>query len=150
MDSLSRRRCLLDTGSQVSLWPPSSTTAEFNLSNVCLMAANGTQIRVFGQRKRKIQIGDKFYSFVFLIRHSSVSEANPGAGFRFQASSRASMSFRLLRSFFARLLSDFLAGHRYRVSFCEPRNMGWSASLTSSSPPVRTAFLGDCRRTNWR
>ena len=70
-DRLSCRRCLLDTGSQVSLWPPTSTTAKTILSSVSLTAANGTPITANGYQQREIQIGGKSYSFVFLIAQIS-------------------------------------------------------------------------------
>ena len=63
-----RRRCLLDTGSQVSLWPASTTTLSGKIqSNVRLTAANGTPIASFGRLQREIKIGVKTYSFVFII-----------------------------------------------------------------------------------
>ena len=60
-------RCFLDTGSQVSIWPPSPSTARLSLSNVQLAAANSIPIKAFGQQKRKIKIGGESYTFVFLI-----------------------------------------------------------------------------------
>ena len=70
-DEVSRKRCLLDTGSQVSLWPASSTTSRLRSSRVQLTAANSTPIRSFGQQHWKIKIGGKSYSFVFLIAQVS-------------------------------------------------------------------------------
>ena len=67
IDSISRRKCLLDTGSQVSLWPPSPTTSTIHSSRVRLGAANGTPIKAFGSQKKKIKIGDKSNSFIFII-----------------------------------------------------------------------------------
>ena len=70
-DEISRRNCLLDTGSQVSLWPASAATSRLRSSRIRLTAANGTPIQSFGQQNRKIKIGGKFYSFVFLIAQVS-------------------------------------------------------------------------------
>ena len=67
IDQISRRRCLIDTGSQVSLWPPSSSASKITSSRVRLTAANGTPIKAYGQQTRKIKIGGRFYSFGFLI-----------------------------------------------------------------------------------
>ena len=67
VDQISRRRCLIDTGSQVSLWPPSPSASKITSSRVKLTAANGTPIWAHGQQTQKIKIGDRFYSFVFLI-----------------------------------------------------------------------------------
>ena len=65
MDKFSR--CLLDTGSQVSLWPPTFPTSSATRSRVQLMAANGTLIPAFGHQTRTIKIGEKSYTFVFLM-----------------------------------------------------------------------------------
>ena len=66
-DALSSSRCLLDTGSQVSLWPPLPTTSQLQQSSVRLMAANGTAIKSFGHHQREIKNGGKYYTFLFLI-----------------------------------------------------------------------------------
>ena len=66
MDQRSRQRCLIDTGSQVSLLPPSPATPTVQQSRVRLMAANGTPIKAFGHLNREIKIGGKSYSFIFL------------------------------------------------------------------------------------
>ena len=51
----------------MSLWPPSKTTSVIGRSSIRLIAANGTPIKSFGQQRRTIKIGGKFYSFVFLL-----------------------------------------------------------------------------------
>ena len=66
-DTISGQRCLVDTGSQVSLWPPTSSTSRIPTSRLRLTAANGSPIKCFGQQRREIQIGGKSYSFVFLF-----------------------------------------------------------------------------------
>ena len=71
LDEVSKRRCLLDTGSQVSLWPASQVSSRLQSSSVRLTAANGTPIRSFGYQRRKIKIGERFYSFVFLLAQVS-------------------------------------------------------------------------------
>ena len=70
-DKITRQQCLLDTGSQVSLWPPSTTTPRIGQSRIKLVAANGTPIQCYGQQTRKINIGGKRYSFVFFITNMS-------------------------------------------------------------------------------
>ena len=67
IDDCSRKRCLLDTGSQVSLWPPSPSSLKLPLSQMRLTADNDTPIKAFGQQRKQIQIGGKSYSFIFLI-----------------------------------------------------------------------------------
>ena len=49
------------------LWPPSTSTSNLHSSRVRLIAANGTPIKSFGTQRKKIKIGDKSYSFIFLI-----------------------------------------------------------------------------------
>ena len=66
MDGVSGRRCLLDTGRQISLWPASSTRKLNWSSGVPLIAANGTPIKSYGMERRKIKIGHKLYSFMFI------------------------------------------------------------------------------------
>ena len=61
------RRCLLDSGSQVSLWPASMNSATVRSTNLRLIAANWSSIKTFGTAKRKIKIGQKLYSFLFVI-----------------------------------------------------------------------------------
>lgn len=64
-DEISGKRCLIDTGSQVSLWPrvpgDVSTTSQLRL-----VAANGSAITNFGEKTRKIKLGSRTYSFVFI------------------------------------------------------------------------------------
>ena len=70
-DGCSRCRCLLDTGSQVSLWPSSPAYLNLQQSNLRLTAVNGTPIKAFGQEIREIKISGKSYSFMFLIAQVS-------------------------------------------------------------------------------
>ena len=66
-DAISSRQCLLDSGSQISLWPTSPHLTTTPTSNLRLVAANGTPIRSFGKIRKEIQIGGKAYSFSFII-----------------------------------------------------------------------------------
>ena len=59
--------CLVDTGSQVSLWPPTSPASCVARADMRLTAANGTLIPAFGRQNRTIKIGDKAYNFIFVI-----------------------------------------------------------------------------------
>ena len=70
-DRSSRHRCLLDTGSQVSLWPLSPASPNLQRANLRLTAANGTPIKAFGYERRQININGKSYSFMFLIAQVS-------------------------------------------------------------------------------
>ena len=67
LDSISRKRCLIDKGLQVSLRPPSATSPRINISGIKLAAANGLPIKSYGHARRQIKIGGKSYFFVFLI-----------------------------------------------------------------------------------
>ena len=72
VEEISRCKCLLNTVSQVSLWPPPPpSTSKIGLSRVRLTAVNGTPIRAFGEQKRKIKIGGKLYTIAFLIAEIS-------------------------------------------------------------------------------
>ena len=65
---ISRKFCLLDTGSQVSLRPKTPQQRQPHTSNkVKLVAANGTPIRSFGFVTRKIKISEKYYTFTFIV-----------------------------------------------------------------------------------
>ena len=59
-------QCLLDSGSQVSLWPASTNRTALRSSNLRLITANGSPIKTFGTTNREIQIGKKRYSFLFI------------------------------------------------------------------------------------
>ena len=70
VDEASGLQCLLDSGSQVSLWPdtynrmlPAPTSPSF----VKLIAANGTAIPTWGSVKLQIKIVGRFYTQVFII-----------------------------------------------------------------------------------
>ena len=69
LDRISRKRCLLDTGSQVSLWPASTTSSPSSPSSIRLAAVNGTPIKSFGRVKKQIKLGDRSYSFTFILAH---------------------------------------------------------------------------------
>ena len=79
IDERSRRPCLLDTGSQVSLWPPSSSSSVIAPSRLRLIAANGTPIKAYGQQRRQIKIDGKSYNFFFFNCESC--EADIGTRF---------------------------------------------------------------------
>ena len=78
-DKLSGKTCILDTGSQVSLWPPAASTSRLAGFSPKLIAANGSQIKTFGYESREIKIGKTSYSFVFIV----ASVARPILGLDF-------------------------------------------------------------------
>ena len=67
VDRISGQRCLLDSGSQISLWPASTTDLQTRTESLRLVAANSTPIKSFGAIRKQIKIGLKTYSFVFII-----------------------------------------------------------------------------------
>ena len=66
-DIISGRCCLLDSGSQISLWPASPHCNRTPTTNIRLVAANGTEIKSFGTLSKEINIGGKLYSFAFIV-----------------------------------------------------------------------------------
>ena len=66
-NSISRRKCLVDTGSQVSLWPFTSTSSQISNTKINLTAANGSVIKSFSYTRKQIKIDGQSYTFVFLI-----------------------------------------------------------------------------------
>ena len=161
VDEATRRHCLLDTGSQVSLWPLSPTVPAPQQSGTHLIAANSTPIKSFGQRRRKIKIGGKAYSFVFLIAKIS----RPILGIDFlqtfgmtldlcnrqllhsgTATSFSSASSHISgvnvvsapRSSFAKLLDEFPEITDVHLASCTTRH-GVECFISTRGPPVRTA-----------
>ena len=66
-DDVTGRRCLLDSGSQISLWPAPKNHPRLPTSGLRLLAANGTQIKSYNAAQREIQIDKKPYSFSFVF-----------------------------------------------------------------------------------
>ena len=64
VDTVSKKSCLLDTGSQVSLWPcrPNPVLSTMQMK---LVAANGTPIKTYGFSSRQIKLGEKIYIYAF-------------------------------------------------------------------------------------
>ena len=67
MDGVSGKKCLLDSGSQISLWPATLKHRVVRSSSIKLVAANGTNINSFGTALHEIKIGLKKYSFSFVF-----------------------------------------------------------------------------------
>ena len=60
-------RYLVDTGAEVSVFPPDLTNSASNPTST-LRAANGTPIRVFGRHSRTLNIGlRRQFRWIFLI-----------------------------------------------------------------------------------
>ena len=159
MDNCSRQRCLLDTGSQVSLWQPSPVTPILQQSPLRLMAANGTPIKAYGHQTREIKIDGKSYSFVFLIEQV----ARPILGLDFLQRYRMTIDLchrRLLHSglatrfsptassisgvnvvhssCFARLLEEFPEITDTALASCTTKH-GVECFINTRGPLVRTA-----------
>ncbi len=78
-DALSKRRFLVDSGAEVSVTPASPSEKRGSLSTRQLAAANGSTIRCYGTRNLKLTIGDKEYTWPFLV--AEVSRPLLGADF---------------------------------------------------------------------
>ena len=70
-DERSGQQCLLDSGSQVLLWPTPSQHQKLGSSSMRLIAANGSAIRSYGTVKREIKIDKKLYTFRFIFAEIS-------------------------------------------------------------------------------
>ena len=88
-DTKSGCRCLLDSGSQVSLWPASTNRPTVRSINLRLIAANGSPIKTFGMERREIQIGGKRYSFSFI----TAEVTRPILGINFLQQCKMSIDF---------------------------------------------------------
>ena len=66
-DEMTGRRCLLDSGSQISLWPTPKNHPRVLTSGLRLIAANGTQIKAYNAAQREIKIDKMLYSFSFIF-----------------------------------------------------------------------------------
>ena len=66
-DELTGKQMLLDSGSQVSLWPSPPQHQKLRSSGLSLVAANGSAIRSYGTVQREIKIDQKSYTFQFIF-----------------------------------------------------------------------------------
>ena len=158
-DEVSRKRCLVDTGSQVSLWPPTTSTSNLQRSSVRLTAGNGTPIKAFGKQSRKIKIGGKTYKFVFLVaqvsrpilgldflqafgmtldlRHRRL--IHDGTSTRFSTTSTPISGVNVVHSSpFAHLLVDFPEITDAALASSSSKH-GLECYIKTTGPPVRTA-----------
>jgi cleavage and polyadenylation specificity factor subunit 1 len=73
------RRFLVDTGAEVSVFPATAADASTRSPGSPLYAANGTPIRTFGTRSLTLDLGEKCYTWPFVI--AGVSRPLIGADF---------------------------------------------------------------------
>ena len=111
-DAKTGRRCLLDSGSQVSLWPASMNCTSLRSTRLRLIAANGSAIKTFGTAKRKIQIGDQCYSFSFIIAEVT----RPILGIDFLQRYKIAIDFEHGQLLHSRRATPFSSASRERVS----------------------------------
>ena len=78
-DALSKRRFLVDSGAEVSVTPASPHEKQGIPSTRQLVAANGSNIKCYGTRTLKLNIGGQQYSWPFLI--ANVKHSLLGADF---------------------------------------------------------------------
>ena len=67
VDERTGRQCLLDSGSQISLWPTPRHHPRVRKSNLKLVAANGTAINAYDASQREIKIDKIPYKFAFIF-----------------------------------------------------------------------------------
>ena len=138
-DALSRRRCLLDTGSQVSLWPPLPTTSQLQQSSVRLTAANGTAIKSFGHHRREIKNGGKSYTFLFL----NAQVPRPILGLDFLQTFGMMLDLRLRRLIHGRVSTRFAAASS-PISGVNAIQSSSFARLLSDFPEITDASRASC------
>lgn len=56
-DSISKQNFLIDSGTDVSILPPTSKAFDLRPTAIVLYAANGSPIRVSGERSIKVDLG---------------------------------------------------------------------------------------------
>ena len=112
MDANSGRKCLLDLGSQVSLWPALTNRTVIRSTNLRLIAANGSPIRTFGRTKHEIHIGGKRYSFSFIIAEVT----RPILGINFLQQHKMSINFERRQLLHAGTATAFSSATRVPVS----------------------------------
>ena len=66
-DATSNRSFLVDTGAEVSVVPASEEERQRAPMQKHLVAANGTRIRCFGEKKLRLQVGARKYEWKFLV-----------------------------------------------------------------------------------
>ena len=78
-DDLSGRRFLVDTGARVSVFPASGKDTRSLATDLLLQAANGSQIKTYGERKMTISFNNKQFQWKFII--AAVTQPLLGADF---------------------------------------------------------------------
>ena len=66
-DATSNRSFLVDTGAEVSVVPASEEERQRAPMQKQLVAANGSQIRCYGEKKLRLQVGTRSYEWKFLV-----------------------------------------------------------------------------------
>ena len=66
-DTKTNRAFLIDTGAEVSIVPATEQERQGALLQKELVAANGSRIRCYGERKIQLQVGSRNYEWTFLV-----------------------------------------------------------------------------------
>ena len=134
LDRASKRRFLVDSGAEVSVVPPSTQDVRPRTSSTSLQAANGSPIRVYGERSLTVDLGlRRTFQWVFLIADT----AYPILGANFLA------HFNLLIDVRKRQLLDRATGLAVHGSPCrEPTVCPTLLPHGTCSPPY-SALLKD-------
>ena len=66
-DAHSGRRFLIDTGAEISVFPPGPAQLRGPATGPSLVAANGSTIRTFGQKRITFTLGKRLFTWIFTI-----------------------------------------------------------------------------------
>ena len=159
LDSCSWKCCLLDTGSQVSLWPASPLSPNLP-SSLRLSATNGTPIQAFGHARKQIKLGGISYSFVFILAQvprpilgldflqtfqmtidlCKRRLLHSGTSTRFSSASSSVSGINIMHapSCFSRLLHEFPKITDASLASSTSRH-GVKCFINTSGPPIKTS-----------
>ena len=73
------RRFLIDTGADIRVYPPTPQQRHNSPGGLQLLAANGSNIRTYGEQTVQLNIGQRQYSWKFVV--ADVASPIPGADF---------------------------------------------------------------------
>lgn len=78
-DTNSGRRFLIDTGAEISVFPPTAIQIHSQPTTASLIAANGSEIRTFGKKSINFNLGSRSFCWLFVI--ADVAQPIIGADF---------------------------------------------------------------------
>jgi hypothetical protein len=127
VDSLSKRRFLVDTGAAYSIFPHTSPEQP---SGLALQGPGGQAIPCWGEKELQIQIGDRLFMWTFLL--AKVDFAIIGADFL--------KHFRLAVDLAARQLIDTHSMSSLTGGAAQETGGGLLAAVAAAAPQYRSLF----------